>query len=122
MARIRPYIPFHGPDPVRKHGRLSRVSALGDAWNWVFGKHPPRPPDPDRVVEAAWVPMWQSRMIVDELNAQGIPAVVNEEFSVHLTMYSRQPMARIFVTEDRKADAESVIEDLTGLAPTHRKL
>jgi hypothetical protein len=61
-------------------------------------------------------------MIVDELNAQGIPAVVNEEFSVHLTMYSRQPMARIFVTEDRKADAESVIEDLTGLAPTHRKL
>jgi hypothetical protein len=98
------------------------MSALRDAWDWVAGRHAPRPPDPDRVVEAAWVPMWQSRMITDALIAEGIPAVVNEEFSVHLTMYSREPMARIFVTEDRKAEAESLIEDLTGVAPTHRKL
>ena len=92
------------------------------AWNWTFGKHPPRPPDPDRVTEAAWVPLWQSQMITEELKAAGIPAVVNEEFSVHLTTYTREPMARIFVTEDRLHDAEDLIEDLTGHRPTHRKL
>ena len=91
-------------------------------WNWVFGKHPPRPPDPDRVVEAAWVPMWQSQLLAEELKAAGIPAVVNEEFTVHLTMYTREPMARIFVTEDRLRDAESVIEEVTGQRPIHRKL
>ena len=92
------------------------------AWNWVFGKHPPRPPDPDRVTEAAWVPLWQSQMITEELYAAGIPAVANEEFSVHLTTYTREPMARIFVTEDRLGDAEDLIEDLTGHRPTHRTL
>jgi hypothetical protein len=98
------------------------VGTFRSAWSWVFGKHEPRPPDPSRVVEAAWVPLWQSRMITDELRAQGIPAVVNDEFSVHLTMYSREPMARIFVTEDRRAEAEELIEDITGTAPIHRKL
>ena len=88
----------------------------------MFGKHPPRPPDPDRVTEAAWVPLWQSQMLTEELNAAGIPAAVNEEFSLHLTTYTREPMARIFVTEDRLADAEALIEALTGQRPKHRKL
>jgi hypothetical protein len=95
---------------------------LRAAWNWVFGKHPPRPPDPDRSTEAAWLPLWQSQMVNDELNAQGIPAVVFEEFSVHLTGYSREPMARIMVTEDRLAEAEEVIEVLTGVRPRRRTL
>jgi len=98
------------------------MPTLRSAWHWVFGKHPPKPPDPERVVEAAWVPMWQSQMLTEELNAAGIPAVVNEEFTVHLTMYSRQPMARIFVTEDRLREAEDLIEEITGVQPTHRKL
>ena len=95
---------------------------IRQAWNWVFGKHPPRPPDPDRVVEAAWVPLWQSQIVTDELRAAGIPAVVNEEFTVHLTTYTREPMARIFVTEDRLHEAEDLIADLTGQPPIHRKL
>ena len=95
---------------------------IKQAWNWVFGKHPPRPPDPDRVVEAAWVPLWQSQIVTEELRAAGIPAVVNEEFSLHLTTYTREPMARVFVTEDRLHDAEQVIADLTGRPPIHRKL
>ena len=98
------------------------MPTLRSAWHWVFGKHPPKPPDPERVVEAAWGPLWQSQMLTDELNAAGIPAVVNEEFTVHLTMYSRQPMARIFVTEDRLHEAEGLIEEITGVQPTHRKL
>ena len=41
---------------------------------------------------------------------------------IHLGIYSREPMARIFVTEDRKAEAENLIEEFTGVAPRHRKL
>jgi hypothetical protein len=37
-------------------------------------------------------------------------------------MYSREPMARIFVTEDRKADARVIIEDITGHPPPARHL
>ncbi|NND74155.1 MAG: hypothetical protein HKN44_04030 [Ilumatobacter sp.] len=92
------------------------------AWNWVFGKHLPKPPDPDRTVEAAWLPMWQAQMVTDELVAQGVPAVWNEEYAIHLGVYSREPMARIFVTEDRRAEAEELVEQITGLAPRHRRL
>lgn len=98
------------------------MATVRSAWNWVFGKHPPKPPNPDRTVEAAWVPMWQAPMLTDELVAQGVPAVWNEDFAIHLGVYSREPMARIFVTEDRKAEAEAIIEDVTGVAPIHRKL
>jgi hypothetical protein len=56
------------------------------------------------------------------LVAEGIPAVMAEDFSIHLTMYSREPMARIFVTEDRKADARVIIEDITGHPPPARHL
>ena len=92
------------------------------SFHWVFGKHLPKPPNPDRTVEAAWIPFWQAQMIVDELVAEGIPAVMAEDFSIHLTMYSREPMARIFVTEDRKADAQAIIEDITGHPPPARHL
>ena len=45
------------------------------AWHWIFGTHLPRPPDPERTVEAGWVPMWQAPMLVDELVTAGIQAV-----------------------------------------------
>jgi hypothetical protein len=92
------------------------------AWNWAFGKHPPKPPNPDKTVEAGWIPMWQAQMLTDLLVDEGIPAVWNEDYNIHLGIYSREPMARIFVTEDRKAEAEELIEAFTGIAPRHRKL
>ncbi len=98
------------------------MATLRSAWHWVFGKHPPKPPSPDRTVEAAWLPLWQAPMIRDVLVAEGIPAVMSEDFGIHLTMYTREPMARIFVTEDRRAEALALIEEITGLPPAHRKL
>ena len=95
---------------------------LRAAWNWVFGKHPPKPPNPDRTVEAAWLPWWQAQMVTDVLVDEGIPAVTTEDFGIHLTMYSREPMARIFVTEDRRAEARALIEEVTGQPPAERKL
>jgi hypothetical protein len=86
----------------------------------MFGKHAPRPPDPQRTVEAGWVPFWQAHMIVDELIADGIPAVMTEDFGVTVSMYQRETMARIFVTEDRKAEAEALITEITGIPPAHR--
>ena len=92
------------------------------AWNWVFGKHPPKPPNPDRTVEAGWVPQWMAPMIVEELNAQGVPAVTTDDFGLNPSMYTTEPMARIFVTEDRKAEAREVITEILGHPPGQRRL
>lgn len=90
------------------------------AWHWVFGKHLPKPPDPDRTVEAGWVPQWMAPMIVEELQAQGIPAVTADDFSLNPMMHSREAMARVFVTEDRQAEAREVITDILGHPPNIR--
>ena len=57
---------------------------------------------------------------LDWAEGEGIP--ITEDFGIHLTMYSREPMARIFVTEDRKAEAQDLIEEITGVPPAERKL
>jgi len=98
------------------------MGALGDAWHWVFGKHPPKPPDPERTVEAAWVPRGQAPRIVDVLTVEGVPAVASEDFGIHLLTDHRGPMARIFVTEDRKAEAQTIIEEILGHPPTTRRI
>jgi len=92
------------------------------AWNWVFGKHLPKPPDPDKTVEAGWVPVWQGPMLTQLLQDEGVPAVWTEDFNLNVGVYNREAMARIFVTEDRQAEAAQIIEDFTGVAPRHRKL
>jgi hypothetical protein len=92
------------------------------AWHWVFGKHLPTPPDPDRTVEAGWIPQWMAPMIVDELNAQGIPAVTSDDYNLNPLMSSREPMARVFVTEDRKIEAREVITDILGHPPATRQI
>lgn len=88
-------------------------------WNWIFGKHPPRPPDPDRSIEAAWLPLWQSNLIEAELKAAEIHCVVVEDHSSHWTGRSAIPHARIFVMEPDLAAAEQVIEEITGYPPAH---
>ncbi|NBV73481.1 MAG: hypothetical protein EBR65_00695 [Actinobacteria bacterium] len=88
-------------------------------WNWVFGKHPPRPIDPERSVEAAWLPMWQAQLVIHELWERDIPCVMSEDFTSHLRFGAREPMARIFVMEPRLADAEDVITEVTGQRPKH---
>lgn len=89
-------------------------------FNWIFGKHPPRPPDPERTVEAAWLPMWQAHLVLHELWERDIPAVVSEDHSSHLIMVAREPMARIFVMEPILVQAEAVIEEIIGHPPAHQ--
>jgi hypothetical protein len=87
---------------------------------WIFGKHPPRPPDPDRTCEAAWLPLWQAQLVLHELWESEIPAVMSEDFTSHLRFAAREPMARIFVTETRLRAASEVIERVTGYPPAHQ--
>ena len=102
-------------------GGRTLMPTFRSAWHWVFGKHEPKPPNPDRTVEAGWVPQWMAPMIVDELNAQGIPAVTTDDFNLNPYMNSREPMARVFVTEDRKAEAREVLTDILGHPPAQRR-
>jgi hypothetical protein len=88
--------------------------------HWIFGKHPPRPVDPERTVEAAWMPMWQAHLVLHELWEREIPAVLSEDHTSHLIFTAREPMARIFVMEPELARAEAVIEELTGFPPAHQ--
>lgn len=88
-------------------------------WHWIFGKHPPRPPDPDRTCEVAWLPLWQSQLVLHELLERDIPAVVSEDLTSHFRGGSIQPMARIFVMEPRRKAAAEVIEEITGYPPAN---
>ena len=86
-------------------------------FQWVFGRHETRPPDADRSIEAAWLPLWQAQLVLHELWEQDIPAVQSEDFTSHLRFGSREPMARIFVMEPRLADALDVITSVIGEEP-----
>lgn len=99
-----------------------KLPTFREAWHWVFGKHAPRPPDPQRTVEAGSVPQWMAPMVVEELVGQGIPAVASDDFALNPTMRSMEPMARIFVTEDRRDEAREILTDLLGHPPTTRHL
>jgi len=61
-------------------------------------------------------------MVTEELVAAGIPAVVVDDFNLNLTMYTREPMSRIFVTEDRQVEAQELVEDILGHPPRRRPL
>jgi len=89
-------------------------------WEHFWGRD--REPSADRTVEAAWVPMWQSQMLTDELRAAGIPAEAVDDFGLNMLVHSREPMARIFVTEDRKEEAEDVLAEILGHPPKHRSV
>ena len=86
-------------------------------FQWAFGRHEPRPPDADKSIEAAWLPLWQAQLVLHELWERDIPAVQAEDFTSHLRFGSREPMARIFVMEPRLADALDVITSVIGEEP-----
>jgi hypothetical protein len=80
----------------------------------------PTPPEikPDRMVEAAWLPLWQAQLVVGALWEADVPCAMAEDSTSHLRLACIQPMARIFVMEPRKAEAQALIEDFTGEQPT----
>ncbi len=88
-------------------------------FHWIFGKHEPRPPDPERSAEAAWLPLWQAQLVLHELWERDIPSVMSEEHTSYFRG-ARGAMARIFVMEPRLAEAEAAIEEILGHPPAHQ--
>lgn len=86
-------------------------------WRRNEAKAAARPPRPDRVVEAAWLPLWQAQLVLHELHERGIPASMSEDHTSHLRFGARGPMARIFVMEPRLDSTRAVIEELIGVPP-----
>lgn len=86
-------------------------------FRWTFGRHEVRPPDANRSIEAAWLPLWQAQLVLHELWEREIPAVQSEDFTSHLRFGAREPMARLFVMEPRLAEAIEVITSVIGEEP-----
>ena len=84
---------------------------------WLFGPPRPRPVRADRVVEAAWLPLWQAQLVIHELLEREMPATMAEDHTSHLRFGAREPMARIFVMEPRLDATRAVIEEITGTPP-----
>jgi hypothetical protein len=81
-------------------------------WHWVFGRHEPRPPRPDRVVELAWLPLWQAQLVLHHLWEAEIPVTMSEDHTAMYRFGAREPMARLYVMEVRLAAAREVMAEL----------
>jgi hypothetical protein len=81
-------------------------------WHWVFGKHPPKPPREDHVVELAWLPLWKAQLLLHHLWECGIPTTMSEDHTSQLRFGAREPMARLYVMEVRRAAAIAALREL----------
>ena len=64
----------------------------------------------------------QAQLVLHELWERDVPAVVSEDFPSPLRFGAREPMARIFVTEDRRAEAEARVGEFLTIEPGTRVL
>jgi hypothetical protein len=93
------------------------MGLVGRAFDWLMGRDPIKPPNPDRVVEAAWLPLWQAQLVLHELWERELPATMAEDHTSLLRYAAREPMARIFVMEDRLVEIRAAIAEITGTEP-----
>ena len=84
---------------------------------WVFGKHEPRPPREDHVVELAWLPLWKAQLLLHHLWECGIPTTMSEDHTSQLRFGAREPMAHLYVMEVRLAAAHAALRELESRTP-----
>lgn len=84
---------------------------------WLLGRDAPKPPRPDRVVEAAWLPLWQAHLVLHELWERELPVTMAEDHTSLLRYAAREPMARLFVMEPRLDEVRRAITEITGVEP-----
>ena len=90
---------------------------MARAMAWLMGRDAPRAPRPDRVVEAAWLPLWQAHLVLHELWERELPVTMAEDHTSQLRYAAREPMARLFVMEPRLDDVRRAIAEITGVEP-----
>lgn len=65
--------------------------------------------DPDAIVEAALVELWESGLVTTALEEAGIECSASEELSARYSLERVLPMARILVPAGRVREAQAVI-------------
>lgn len=84
---------------------------------WLRGDDAPRPPRPDRVVEVAWLPLWQAHLVLHELWERDLPVTMAEDHTSLLRYAAHEPMARLFAMEPRRDEVRRVITEIIGVEP-----
>jgi len=83
----------------------------------LFGDIARRGPKEDRVVEVAWLPLWQCQLALHDLWENEIPATMAEDHTSMIRFAAREPMGRIFVMERRAQIARAAIARRIGVDP-----
>ena len=83
-------------------------------FRWIFGKHVPRQPDPNRSAAVAKVPRWQAEMAIEALADAGIAATFADDFTAYLTITSHGTTVTIFAMEPDVLAGREVLAELTG--------
>ena len=85
--------------------------------DWLVRRNQARPSRSDRVVEVAWLPLWQCQLALHDLWENEIPASMAEDHTSMLRFAAREPMARIYVMEVRAEAARAAIKACIGIDP-----
>lgn len=83
-------------------------------FQWIFGKHVPRPPDPERSAALRVLPRWQADAAIEALTEAGITATLADNFTSYLLSTSIESTATIFVMEPDLVAGSAVVDELFG--------
>lgn len=83
-------------------------------FHWIFGKHPPRPADPERSVGLELLPRWQAELVVQELETLGIRAAISDDQVAFRSNGRVDAGAQLFVMEPDADLARSIIAEMAS--------
>ena len=81
-------------------------------FHWIFGKHPPRPPDPERTAVAALVLSWEAPLVADALRRAGITAALNDDHTSYLWTGAIDAKVQVHVMEPDVVAARRIIAEV----------
>lgn len=86
------------------------------SWRELFRRQPRDLSTSDRVVELAWMPLWQAQLVLHHLWEAGVPTTLSEDHTAMLRFGAREPMAHLYVMERRLVEARGALAEVTGPA------
>jgi ribosomal protein S18 acetylase RimI-like enzyme len=97
---------------ARGSGRHRRSLHPVGLFHWIFGKHVPRPPDPERATLAGLVSAWEAPLVAEELAGVGIEAAFNDDHTSYLTTGVIESKVQVHVMEPDAAAARQIIQSV----------
>ncbi len=86
-------------------------------FHWIFGKHPPRPPDPERAAVAGLVSTWEVPLVAEELRRAGIEATFNDDHTSYLTTGAIESRVQVHVMEPDLAATRQIMQAVRDGSP-----